>query len=112
MRSLRARARARASASPFAERALTAPTSLPRAGLWAGSERQNTNDTSLTSEYVFAMVKGGANGFALKGQDATQGNLTTMYDGVRPNGYQPSKHSRACAAPENPLTRRLSSRPQ
>ena len=37
------------------------------------------------------MVKGGSNGFALKGGDATQGGLTTMYDGPRPSGYQPMK---------------------
>jgi hypothetical protein len=38
--------------------------------------------------FVTAMVKGGANGFALKGGDATQGKLTTMWDGPRPQGYQ------------------------
>jgi hypothetical protein len=37
------------------------------------------------------MVKGGENGFALKGGDATQGSLKTMYNGARPNGYQPMK---------------------
>ena len=37
------------------------------------------------------MVKGGSNGFALKGGDATQGGLKTMWDGARPNGYQPMK---------------------
>jgi non-reducing end alpha-L-arabinofuranosidase len=58
-------------------------------GLWAGSDRVNPNDTPLTSEYVTAMVKGGTNGFALKGGDATTGTLTTMYDGPRPQGYQP-----------------------
>ena len=38
--------------------------------------------------FVTAMVKGGANGFALKGGDATQGKLTTMWDGPRPQGSQ------------------------
>ena len=35
------------------------------------------------------MVKGGTNGFALKGGDATQGALKTMWDGPRPPGYSP-----------------------
>ena len=60
-------------------------------GLFAGNDKVNNNNTPLTSEFVTAMVKGGANGFALKGGDATQGTLKTMYDGVRPNGYQPMK---------------------
>ena len=60
-------------------------------GLWAGAARNNPANTPLTSEYVTAMVKGGSNGFALKGGDATQGALKTMWDGARPNGYQPMK---------------------
>jgi hypothetical protein len=51
----------------------------------------NTNNTPLTSDFVTAMVKGGENGFALKGGDATQGGLETIYDGPRPAGYQPMK---------------------
>jgi non-reducing end alpha-L-arabinofuranosidase len=43
------------------------------------------------------MVKGGTNGFALKAGDAASGVLPTMYDGPRPNGYQPMKKVRACA---------------
>lgn len=38
----------------------------------------------LRYPFVFAMLKGGANGFALKAGDATQGKLMTMYDGPRP----------------------------
>jgi len=37
------------------------------------------------------MLKGGNNGFALKGNDATSGTLQVMYNGPRPNGYQPMK---------------------
>jgi non-reducing end alpha-L-arabinofuranosidase len=37
------------------------------------------------------MVKGGTNGFAIKVGDATTGQLATMYNGPRPNGYQPMK---------------------
>jgi hypothetical protein len=51
----------------------------------------NPTNTPVTSEYVTAMVKGGENGFALKAGDATMGTLTTMFDGPRPNGYQPMK---------------------
>eukprot|EP01084_Bolivina_argentea_P109865 196281_1 len=58
-------------------------------GLWAGNEKVNSNNTPLTSDYVFAMVKGGTNGFALKGGDANGGSLKVMYDGARPDGYQP-----------------------
>lgn len=53
--------------------------------------RENDNNTAITTEYVTAMVKGGVNGFALKGGDATQGKLKTMYEGARPNGYQPMR---------------------
>jgi hypothetical protein len=55
----------------------------------------NPNNTALTSEFVTAMVKGGTNGFALKGGDATHGELKTMYDGPRPQGYSPMKKTGA-----------------
>jgi hypothetical protein len=45
----------------------------------------------ITATYITAMVKGGSNGFSLKGGDASQGSLTTLYDGPRPSGYQPMK---------------------
>ena len=61
------------------------------AGLWAGDEQANDANTPLTSEFVTAFVKGGANGFALKGGDATRGALSTMFDGPRPRGYQPMR---------------------
>jgi hypothetical protein len=40
-----------------------------------------------------ASVKGRTDGFTLKGGDATNGTLDTMYDGPHPHfsGYQPSK---------------------
>jgi len=60
-------------------------------GLWAGNERVNNQNVPLNYPFVMAMVKGGANGFALKAGDATQGKLALMYDGPRPNGYQPMK---------------------
>ena len=60
-------------------------------GLWAGADKYNANNTPITTPFVTAMVKGGANGFALKAQDATAGTLQTMWDGPRPAGYQPMK---------------------
>ena len=55
-------------------------------GLWAGENRTTLSNTPLTHPFVFAMVKGGTNGFALKGGDATTGALSLMYDGPRPHG--------------------------
>lgn len=66
-------------------------------GLWPGGENFNGNNTPLNFPFVTAMVKGGSNGFGLKGQDATAGALKTMYDGPRPAGYQPMKKQGAIA---------------
>lgn len=60
-------------------------------GLWAGNQKVNPGNKPQTSEYVTAMVKGGTDGFGLKGGDAAGGLLTTLYDGPRPAGYQPMK---------------------
>jgi len=62
----------------------------------------NQQNTPLPFDFVTTYLRGGANGFMLKGGDATKGHLTTMYDGPRPfvdeNGnntqrrnYQPAK---------------------
>jgi len=51
----------------------------------------NPNDTPLTSPYVTAMVIGRSGSFALMGGNAQTGTLTSFYDGVRPNGYNPMK---------------------
>ena len=56
------------------------------AGIYGGTF---VNDTALYSDFVTAMIKGGTNGFATKGGDATQGQLRKYFDGPRPNGYQP-----------------------
>ena len=45
----------------------------------------------IDATYITAMVKGGSNGFALKGADATAGPLKSLYDGARPAHYQPMK---------------------
>ena len=60
-------------------------------GLFAGNETGNDNNTPITTDFVFAMVKGGTNGFALKASDATTGTLKVMFDGPRPRGYPPMK---------------------
>ena len=59
-------------------------------GLWAGNERYNPKDLSITAPYVTAMVKGGTNSFALKAA-AVGSSLQVMFDGPRPQGYQPMK---------------------
>ena len=51
----------------------------------------NAADTSQTSPYVTAMVIGRSGSFALKGGNAQTETLTSFYDGVRPNGYNPMK---------------------
>ena len=66
-------------------------------GLWGCDTPggQNRNLTSLAFPFVTAMLKGGENGFALKGANAggdanfTSRALKTFYDGPRPPGYQP-----------------------
>ena len=61
-------------------------------GLWGcGNATQNDNNTPLPHAFVTAIVKGRSDGFAIKGGDATTGALKTMYDGVRPPGYQPMR---------------------
>lgn len=60
-------------------------------GLWAGNVTPTTTNTPLPYPFVTAMVKGGTDGFAIKGSDATQGTFTTMFDGPRPKGYQPMR---------------------
>lgn len=69
-------------------------------GLWgcATPNGNNANLTDLPFEYVTAMIKGGENGFAIKGASAGAsdgGALKTMWDGPRPPGYQPMHKSGA-----------------
>jgi len=61
-------------------------------GVFAGPTfAANAMDTPLTSVYVTAMVIGRSGTFALRGGNAQMGTLATMYDGVRPTGYNPMK---------------------
>ena len=79
-------------------------------GLWAGNTKAYAGNPSQTAEYVTAMVKGGSNGFGLKGGDAQQGKLNTLYDGPRPAHYQPMKkqgdtcHTVSCCSVPYPST--------
>lgn len=45
----------------------------------------NEQNQPLPHEFVTLYLRGGTNGMALKGGDATQGALRTMYDGPRPD---------------------------
>lgn len=65
-------------------------------GPWIGADLENgiyggpfVNNSFLHSDFVTAMVKGGVNGFTVKGGNASSGKLTTLFDGPRPHGYQP-----------------------
>lgn len=62
-------------------------------GIFAGeSFAAPATNTSLTADYVTAMLKGySGNRFALKGGNAQSGTLATKYDGARPAGYSPQK---------------------
>jgi len=61
-------------------------------GVYAGTSfAANPMDTPLVSPYVTAMVIGRSGSFAVRGADAQTGALKTMYDGARPNGYNPMK---------------------
>ena len=58
-------------------------------GLWAGDEQVNPDNTPIDADFVTAMCKGRPGGFVLKGGDAQSGPLRTLYDGGRPDGYDP-----------------------
>ena len=62
----------------------------------------NGDNTPVPFPFVTAYLRGRADGFMLKGGDATRGQLKTMYDGPRPfvnaagnntkgRNYQPAK---------------------
>jgi non-reducing end alpha-L-arabinofuranosidase len=62
-------------------------------GLYAqGSGGKNLNSPSLPYKYVTAVEKNnGTTEFALRGGDATAGNLSTFYKGTLPSGFSPMK---------------------
>jgi hypothetical protein len=60
-------------------------------GLFSGeSAGNNPADPTITSRFVTAIIKGEPNHWAIRGGDATTGDLSTFYNGVRPSGgYSP-----------------------
>jgi len=73
-------------------------------GPWIGADLEvgiyggpyNASDTALRQPFVTAMIKGGTDGFAVKGGSAMSGgSLQKMYDGPRPEGYQPMRKAGA-----------------
>jgi hypothetical protein len=63
-------------------------------GLFSGvNQHYNANDPSISHRFLTAVVKGGANHWAIRGGNAQSGGVSTFYDGVRPNvsGYNPMK---------------------
>ena len=62
-------------------------------GLFTGQNaRLNAANTSVTSEYVTALIKGKPGKWGIKVGDSQAGALKTMYEGARPaNGYDPMK---------------------
>lgn len=57
-------------------------------GVYASDSGYNKNSLSMDHDFVTALVKGRPGGFALKGGDATSGDLTTFHEGNRPTGYE------------------------
>src|SRR4051794_6810222 len=63
-------------------------------GLFSGvNTRYNAGDPTITHRYLTAVLKGEPNHWAIRGGNAQSGNLSTFYNGVRPNasGYNPMK---------------------
>jgi len=65
-------------------------------GIYYGNETSNPGNMPIKYPFVFAMLKGGTDGFELKAADATQGKLMSMFAGTRPGNnasglgpYQP-----------------------
>jgi non-reducing end alpha-L-arabinofuranosidase len=60
-------------------------------GLFSGSNVNSPNPGDATINYRFttAMIKGGANQWAIRGGNAASGGLSTFYSGPRPAGYNP-----------------------
>ncbi|MFG1807726.1 arabinofuranosidase catalytic domain-containing protein [Streptomyces sp. NPDC049040] len=63
-------------------------------GLFSGvNQHLNSGDPTINYRYTTAIIKGKQNRWAIRGGNAQSGNLSTFYDGVRPNvsGYNPMK---------------------
>src|SRR4051794_26204899 len=63
-------------------------------GLFSGvNQHYNAGDPTINYRYTTAIIKGGANHWAIRGGNAQSGGLSTFYDGARPNvaGYNPMR---------------------
>lgn len=61
-------------------------------GTFGGETKVYSGNTSITANYVTAMLKGDSiNRYAIKAGNANSGSLKTMYSGARPSGYYPMK---------------------
>ncbi len=63
-------------------------------GLFSGvNSGYNSNDPTVNYRYLTAIIKGGANQWAIRAGNAQSGSLSTFYSGARPNvaGYNPMK---------------------
>jgi len=63
-------------------------------GLYSGRNAgYNANDPSISDRFTTAIIKGGANQWAIRGGNAQSGSLSTFYSGPRPNvsGYNPMR---------------------
>ena len=60
-------------------------------GLFSGSNVNSPNpgDSTINYRFTTAMIKGGANQWAIRGGNAASGGLSTFYSGPRPAGYNP-----------------------
>lgn len=61
-------------------------------GLFSGQDPDlNEQDPSISYRFTTAVVKGEPNHWAIRGGDATSGDLSTFFDGARPSvdGYNP-----------------------
>ncbi|MGC4875954.1 arabinofuranosidase catalytic domain-containing protein [Micromonospora sp. DT43] len=57
-----------------------------------GSSSWNPNQRAFTSKFVTATLKNnGTTRFAIKGSNAQSGNLSTLWDGSLPSGYNPMR---------------------
>ncbi|KAF2164932.1 glycoside hydrolase family 54 protein [Zasmidium cellare ATCC 36951] len=61
-------------------------------GIFSGKNLgNNSNDPTINYRFTTAIVKGESNHWAIRGANAQFGGLTTFYDGVRPDGFNPMR---------------------
>ncbi|MGA5303902.1 arabinofuranosidase catalytic domain-containing protein [Nucisporomicrobium flavum] len=60
-------------------------------GLFSGSKAGYNPNPTINQRYVTAVVKGEPNHWAIREGSAQSGALSTVFDGVRPSGYNPMK---------------------